>query len=134
MSEITGSEPAAGAKEPTPAKAAESNEIDIQQFATVVLKVANVLECEAVPKSEKLLKLMVDVGEESPRQLIAGIAKAYRPEELVGTQVVVVANLKPAKLIGNLSQGMVLAATDAEGSPILLRPHAPGAAPGTRVK
>ena len=137
MTEITDGPPPEETKRPESTSqpaAGASNEIDIQHFGTVQLKVGNVLTCEAVPKSEKLLRLEVDLGEGSPRQLIAGIAKVYRPEDLVGTQVVVVANLKPAKLMGQLSQGMVLAATDADGNPILLRPHAPGAAPGTRVK
>ncbi|KAB2957434.1 MAG: methionine--tRNA ligase subunit beta, partial [Thermoanaerobaculia bacterium] len=110
-----------------------ANVIDIQQFGTVELKVGQVVLCEAVPKSEKLLRLMVDVGEGAPRQLVAGIAKAYRPEQLAGTQVVIVANLKPAKLMGLESRGMVLAATQADGQPVLLRPEAV-VAPGTRVK
>ena len=125
---------------PAPVPAAEARPegavslIDIAQFASVELKVGLVSSCENLPKSEKLLKMMVDVGEERPRQILAGIAKAYRPEELTGTQVVIVANLKPAKLMGQESQGMVLAATDAAGQPVLLRPHAPGVPPGTRVK
>ncbi|MFN7940727.1 MAG: methionine--tRNA ligase [Thermoanaerobaculia bacterium] len=124
----------APAAPPTTAKDAKPM-IDIEQFGTVELKVGRVLECEAIPKSEKLLKLRVDLGEESgPRQVLAGIAKAYKPEDLVGTDVVIVANLKPAKLMGQESQGMVLAATDAAGQPILVRPHAPGILPGTRVK
>ncbi len=86
------------------------------------------------PKSDKLIRLLVDLAEESPRQLVAGIGKAYTPEELVGEQVVVVANLKPAKLMGVESRGMILAATDADGKPILVRPHAAGAPNGTRVK
>jgi methionyl-tRNA synthetase len=131
MSEIAGPTPPEKA---AAAPAAESNLIDVDRFFGVELKVGTVVACEAVPKSEKLLKLAVDLGEPAPRPLVAGIAKAYRPEELVDTQVVVVANLKPAKLMGNVSQGMVLAATDAEGRPILVRPHAPGVAPGTRVK
>ena len=149
MAEITppsGPAPAAAAPEapssaPAPAPAAEAakpeapaNLIDITQFGSVELKVGQVLSCENLPKSERLLKMMVDVGEERPRQILAGIAKAYRPEDLTGTQVVIVANLKPAKLMGQESQGMVLAATDAAGQPILLRPHAPGVPPGTRVK
>ena len=88
---------------------------------------------ELADKVRQLLKLSVDLGEGSPRQVVAGIAKAYRPEELVGTQVVVVANLKPAKLMGLESQGMVLAATLPDGAPVLLRPLA--AVPvGARVK
>jgi methionyl-tRNA synthetase len=134
MAEIV---PAAAAPAPVPASenATSSNVIDIQQFLATELKVGKVVSCEAVPKSEKLLKLRVDLGEPAgPRQVLAGIAKAYRPEELVDTEVILVANLKPAKLMGMESQGMVLAATDAEGQPILLRPHKAGAAPGTRVK
>ncbi len=121
---------------PAPAPAeGTANLIDIAHFTTVELRIGNVIACEALPKSEKLLKLRVDLGEPAgPRQVLAGIAKAYTPEELVGTQVVIVANLKPAKLMGQESQGMVLAATDADGRPILLRPHAAGAAPGARVK
>ena len=92
-----------------------------------------VKEAERVPKSDKLIRLMVELGEGSLRQLVAGIGKAYTPEQLVGTQVVVVANLKPAKLMGVESRGMVLAATDAAGQPVLVRPHA-GVADGTRVK
>lgn len=118
---------------PAPAPAA-SDRIGIQQFTSVELRVGRVVTCEAVPKSEKLLKMQVDLGEPAPRQVLAGIAKAYRPEELVGTEVVVVANLEPAKLMGLESQGMVLASTDPEGRPILVRPHAEGTAPGTRVK
>jgi methionyl-tRNA synthetase len=118
-----------------PPKKDEKPMIEIDQFLNVELKIGRVLACENLPKSEKLLKLSVDLGEESgPRQILAGIAKAYRPEDLVGTEIVVVANLKPAKLMGHESQGMLLAATDAEGRPIVVRPHQPGAAPGTRVK
>ncbi len=93
---------------------------------------ATVLAAEPVPKSNKLLKLSVDVGEEKPRTLVAGIALAYKPEDLVGRQVVVVANLQPAKLMGVESQGMVLAAS-LDGKPVLLRPdtQVPN---GTRVK
>ena len=120
----------------TPSAAAAPSgpaQIDISQFGAVELKVGNVLTCEAVPKSEKLLKLTVDLGEGSPRQVVAGIAKSYRPEELVGTQVVVVANLKPAKLMGLESQGMILAATTPDGAPVLLRPLAT-VPPGAKVK
>ncbi|TAJ25150.1 MAG: methionine--tRNA ligase subunit beta, partial [Nitrospirae bacterium] len=74
-------------------------------------KVAKVLSAERVPKSEKLLKLQVDLGSEQ-RQIVAGIGKKYEPEKLVGKKIVIVANLKPAKLMGIESQGMVLAAGD----------------------
>ena len=100
-----------------------STEVSIDQFFATELKVGTVRFAERVPKSDKLIRLLVDLGEESPRQLVAGIGKAYAPEELVDRQVVVVANLKPAKLMGVESRGMILAATDAEGKPILVRPH-----------
>lgn len=95
--------------------------IDFEQFMNVELKVARIIEAEPVPKSSKLMKLKVQIGPED-RQIIAGIAKAYSPEDLIGRQVVVVANLKTAKLMGLESQGMVLAADDEDGSPILLQP------------
>ena len=128
-----GAVPQPGAAAAAAAPANVANVIDIQQFGAVELKVGQVLLCEAVPKSEKLLRMMVDVGEGAPRQLVAGIAKAYRPEQLTGTQVVIVANLKAAKLMGLESNGMVLAATQADGQPVLLRPET-AVAPGTRVK
>ena len=106
--------------------------ISIEQFFETELKVATVREAERVPETDKLMKLTVDLGEESPRTLVAGIAQEYEPEGLVGRQIVVVANLKPAKLRGVLSEGMLLAASD-EGRPILLAPDS--AVPdGTRVK
>ncbi|TAN45051.1 MAG: methionine--tRNA ligase [Nitrospirae bacterium] len=94
----------------------EQNMIDligIEDFAKVQLKVGLVLSAEKVEKSEKLIKLKVDTGEE--RQIVAGIGKSYTPEYLVGKKIVVVANLKPAKLMGIESHGMLLAATDADG-------------------
>ncbi|MBN2871165.1 MAG: methionine--tRNA ligase [Campylobacterales bacterium] len=98
--------------------------ITIDQFFQTSLKVGTILEAQEVPKSSKLLKLQVDLGEESPRQVIAGIREYYSAESLVGTQVCVVANLKPAKLMGMLSEGMLLAAKDAEGL-CLIRPEKP---------
>jgi methionyl-tRNA synthetase len=87
--------------------------IGIEDFAKIELKVATILSAERVEKSDKLIKMKIDLGEE--RQLVAGIGKAYTPEELVGKKIVVLANLKPAKLMGVESQGMLLAATDSEG-------------------
>ncbi len=117
-------------------EAAETKEerkmITIDQFFETELKVANVVAAEAVPKSKKLLKLTLDVGEERQRTVVAGIAEAYAPEDLVGGQVVVVANLQAAKLMGIESQGMVLAAS-IDGKPVVLRPIQPVPA-GTRVK
>jgi methionyl-tRNA synthetase len=106
--------------------------ITIDQFFAVELKVGTVTAAEPVPKSNKLMKLAVDLGEGAPRTLVAGIAQRYRPEELVGRQVVVVANLQPAKLMGVESQGMVLAASE-DGQPVLLHPAQP-VPNGTRVR
>ena len=86
---------------------------------------ATILAAEPVPKSNKLMKLTADLGEGAPRTIVAGIALAYKPEELVGKQVVVAANLQPAKLMGVESQGMVLAAS-LDGKPVLLHPGGPG--------
>ena len=91
------------------------NIITIDEFFKVQIKVGTIKEAEEVPKSKKLLKLKVDLGEERHRQIVAGIKEYYTPEELVGEQVCVVANLKPAKLMGILSEGMILAAKDEEG-------------------
>ena len=86
-----------------------SDLISIDQFDEVVIKIGQVLEAEKIEKSDKLLKLQVDIGEEKPRQIVAGLAKFYSPEELVDRKVCVVANLQPAKLFGTLSEGMILA-------------------------
>ena len=83
-------------------------EISIDDFFKVDLRVATVLSCEAVPKADKLLKLQLDMGYEK-RQVISGIAQYFKPEEVIGKKVIVVANLKPVKLRGELSQGMILA-------------------------
>jgi methionyl-tRNA synthetase len=87
----------------------------------VQLKIGRVISAERVKKSEKLLKLQVDTGE--IRQIVAGIGKTYGPEDLVGKKVVVVTNLQPAKLMGNESNGMLLAATGSDGSPVILVPE-----------
>jgi len=93
--------------------------IDIDDFAKVELRVGKVVAAEKVEKSEKLLKLKVDIGTEE-RQIVAGIAKAYTPDDLIGKKIVVVSNLKPAKLMGIESHGMLLAATDEEGNMSIL--------------
>jgi methionyl-tRNA synthetase len=105
--------------------------ITIDQFFQTSLKVGTVVEAEEVPKSKKLLLLQVDLGEEQPRQIVAGIKEWYAPADLVGTQVCVVANLKPAKLMGLRSEGMLLAAKDEEGL-ALIRPEKPKK-PGTPI-
>jgi methionyl-tRNA synthetase len=93
--------------------------VTIDEFAKVKLKIGLVTEAERVPRSKKLVKLKVDLGEGAPRQLVAGIAERYTPEELVGRRIVVVANLQPATLMGVESRGMLLAAS-VDGDPFLL--------------
>lgn len=94
--------------------------IEIGDFAKVDLRVGEVLTAERVPKSDKLLLLSIDIGEQTPRQVLAGIAEYYEPEKLLGRKVVVVANLKPRKLRGYESQGMVVAASfGEEGRPVV---------------
>ena len=121
-------------KKPEAAKSSESgaNLITIDEFFKVQLKVGTVVEAEEVPKSKKLLKLQVDLGEEKPRQIVAGIKEWYSPDDLMNTQVCVVANLKPAKLMGMLSEGMLLAAKDEEGLSLIRpeKPRKPGSAIG----
>ena len=96
--------------------------IDIGQFKSVTLRVGHILTAEKVEKADKLLKFTVDLGSEQ-RTIVSGIAKYYTPEEMVGKQVVVVANLKPAKLRGIESQGMLLCAVSADGDVVLVSPE-----------
>ncbi len=107
------------------------NLITIDKFFETTLKIGTIVEAVEVPKSKKLLKLQVDVGEEKHRQILAGIKEFYSAEDLVGTQACVVANLKPAKLMGMISEGMLLAAKDENGLH-LLRPEQNKTA-GTKV-
>ena len=97
--------------------------ITVEDFGKIDLRTAKVLKCERLPKSEKLLKLLVEIGTEQ-RQIVAGIAKHYTPEDLVGKTVVVVFNLQPAKLMGHESRGMLLAASDDHGRLVVLSPAA----------
>ncbi|MEK7407076.1 MAG: methionine--tRNA ligase [Acidobacteriota bacterium] len=94
--------------------------ITIEEFAKVNMRVGRVLAAEAVKGANKLLLLKVDVGEPGPRTLVAGIAEAYKPEQLVGRKVVVVANLQPRKVRGIESNGMIVAATTEGGQPVLV--------------
>ncbi|SFV52245.1 Methionyl-tRNA synthetase [hydrothermal vent metagenome] len=105
--------------------------IGIDQFFQTSLKVGTVVQAEEVPKSKKLLLLQVDVGEDNPRQVVAGIKEWYSAEDMLNTQVCVVANLKPAKLMGLVSQGMLLAAKDENGL-CMIRPEKPKTA-GTPI-
>lgn len=92
--------------------------LDIEHFASLDIRVGEILDAEQVPKADKLLKMTVDLGEEK-RQIIAGIAQFYKPQELKGKKTLFVVNLKPAKIRGFLSEGMILAATDNEGNAVL---------------
>jgi methionyl-tRNA synthetase len=130
--------PAAG-KPPETAPARASGEgpgtapelIEIDEFARLDLRVARIVSAEAHPKADRLLKMQVDLGGET-RQLVAGIAGSYRPEQLAGRLIVVVANLKPARLRGETSQGMLLAASSGE-TVSLLQPDQE-VPPGARVR
>jgi methionyl-tRNA synthetase len=110
----------------------DTNEITIEEFGRVDLRVGTIREATPHPNADRLLVLKVDLGEDAPRQLVAGIREAYDVRSLPGQQVVVVANLKPAMLRGVESRGMLLAASDASGLAVV----APGRrfAPGIKVK
>lgn len=97
-------------------------EIGIEDFAKIQLKVGKVISCEKVEKADKLLCSKIDLGEEQPRTIVSGIAKWYTPEQMVGKSVIVVSNLKPAKLRGIMSEGMLLCASDEEGNLALIAP------------
>lgn len=123
--------PKAEAKKEAKPAAAAAGEITIDDFAKIDLRVATVVAAERVPKTDKLIKLQVKIGDEE-RTIVSGIAQHYEPEKLIGKNVIVIANLKPAKLRGIESRGMVLAASDGEGNLVLA--DAPGIASGSKVK
>ena len=108
-----------------------TDQITIDEFRKVSLRVGLVTAAERVPKSTKLLKLQVDIGTER-RQVVAGIGTKYAPEDLVGKRVVIVANMKPAKLMGVESQGMVLAAGEEEVTALLTTME--DVPPGSKIK
>ena len=109
----------------------QTAQIGIDDFAKLDLRVGKILAAERVPKSTKLLKLQVDLGTET-RQVLAGIGTTYEPEALIGRLVAVVANLKPAKLMGLESQGMILAAGDKEVASLI--GFAEPVQPGMKIK
>jgi methionyl-tRNA synthetase len=115
--------PVASPSTPPVAAPAVKEPVTIGDFQKLDLRVAKVVECDRVPKSEKLLRLQVEIGDER-RQVVAGIAQHYAPEDLVGKLVVVVTNLVPAKLMGQESKGMVLAASDPSGKLVVITPSA----------
>jgi methionyl-tRNA synthetase len=130
--------PAVSQAAPAPAAALqeakdEVEHISIDDFTKVDLRIAKIVNAEHVEGAEKLLKLQLDIGEEKPRQVFAGIKSAYDPETLKGRLTVMVANLAPRKMKFGMSEGMVLAASDERGGPYILSPDS-GAAAGMRVK
>jgi len=136
MNEDDAQKPIQEKKEPVSvvANSPEETRISIDEFFKVKLRVGRIVMAEAVPKSKKLLRLEVESGS-GIRQIVSGIAKSYTPESLVGRHVVYVENLKPAKLMGIESNGMVLAATDADGEAVLIEPEDVIRAPaGSEVK
>ncbi len=129
--------------QPTTAAArARKPEISFDDFTKLDLRVATITQAEFHPNADRLLKIQLDDGTETGRQVCAGIRAWYEPEQLVGKQVVIVANLQPRKLRGELSQGMILAATshrpaeapggEGQTDVIVLTPDRP-AAPGSSV-
>jgi methionyl-tRNA synthetase len=104
---------------PIPSPSTVSPSISIDDFAKVDLRVGEVKSAEPVKGADKLLHLKIDIGEPEPRTIVAGIAMAYKPTELVGRKVVIVANLEPRKLRGITSQGMIVAASVEGGKPVL---------------
>ena len=119
-----------GQRQQTKNRQAEDSGIDLEakpeitydDFAKLQFQVGEIIKCEAVPKSKKLLCSQVKIGSQV-RQILSGIKAYYSPEEMVGKKVMVVTNLKPAKLAGMVSEGMILCAEDAEGSLALMTPE-----------
>lgn len=110
--------------------------VTYDEFSAMDLRVGLVKEAVAVPKSRNLLKLMVDLGEATPRQIVSGISNEYQPEELIGKKIIVLANLAPRKLMGIESQGMLLAA-DVDNKAVLLKvdeKFTETVKPGTKIR
>src|SRR3954463_5069781 len=106
--------------------------INYDDFAKLELRVATVLECKPHENADKLLVLQIDLGGEK-RQICAGLRQFYQPENLVGKQIVVVANLAPRQMRGEMSQGMLLAATEATTGKVIVISPSEAAAPGSKV-
>lgn len=105
--------------------------VSFEEFKKLDLRVAKIINAQKIEGSEKLLKLEIDLGE-GKRQIVAGIGKVYEPENLIGKEIVVVANLEPKELMGLESQGMLLAA-ELDGEPVILTPEK-NVLPGTKIK
>ncbi len=109
-----------------------SEYITIDEFKKIDLRVGRVVNAEKVPGSRKLIRLVVDLGELGERQVIAGLGEWYAPEYFIGKNIVVVANLKPKRMMGHVSQGMLLAADCNGGKPVILTTDG-NVKPGARV-
>src|SRR5207248_7636787 len=109
------------------------NVIQYDDFAKLELRVATVIDCKAHPNADKLLVLQIDLGTEK-RQICAGLRQHYAPEQLVGKQIVVVANLAPRTMRGEISQGMLLAATDAASGKVIVISPSEAVGAGSEVK
>ncbi|NNG02449.1 MAG: methionine--tRNA ligase [Desulfobacteraceae bacterium] len=127
--EATTGTPASGPTRNEKAPPSGKPEITIDHFTDLDLRVGTITHCEPVPRAKKLLKLEVDIGEK--RTIVSGIAESYTPDDLLGKQVIIIANLKPAKLMGVKSEGMILAAVDGEKVVVATLDHT--VAPGTKV-
>lgn len=130
---VTDPTPAGAPAASTPAPPVQNDTITIDEFMRVQLRVADIVFAERIEGAKKLLRLQIRVGANDERQLVAGIAESYAPEDLPGKKIVVVANLQPATIRGVQSQGMLLAATDEQGYAILLTPEKPVPS-GSKVK
>lgn len=106
--------------------------ITFEDFSKIELKIGTILEAEEVEESEKLIKCIVDLGEEKPRQILAGVKEWYKAEDLIGKQVVVAANLEPKMMMDLESQGMMLAADSEDGPVFLTVPKE--VSPGTSIR
>jgi methionyl-tRNA synthetase len=127
---VTPTQPPAVAA-PTPT-AATGTTIQYDDFAKVELRVGTILEAKPAPKGDRLLVLQVDLGTER-RQILAGIRQHYEPEQLLGKQIIVVANLAPRTMMGLTSQGMLLAATDPATNRVIIASPSDQVAPGSKV-
>lgn len=107
--------------------------INYDDFAKLELRVATVLECKPHANADKLLVLQIELGNGERRQICAGLRNHYEPEQLVGKQIVVVANLAPRQMRGETSQGMLLAATDAATNRVIVVTPGEQVAPGSKV-
>jgi methionyl-tRNA synthetase len=123
-----------GSQSATPQVASGKPTIEYGDFDKIELKVATIVEVRPHPNADKLLVLQIDVGNGERRQICAGIKQHYTPEQLTGKQIVVVANLAPRPLRGEVSQGMLLAATDAASGKVVVLSPSEGVASGSGVK